>query len=51
MTIKSTTILDQIKPEDRNLLQSKTLIRKFGRPILFCFGDMARREALFVTDA
>jgi hypothetical protein len=32
MTVKSTTILDQIKPEDRNLLQSKTLIRKFGRP-------------------
>ena len=32
MTIKSTTILDQIKPEDKNLLQSKTLIRKFGRP-------------------
>ena len=32
MTVKSTTILDQIKPEDKNLLQSKTLIRKFGRP-------------------
>lgn len=32
MSITSTKILDQINPEDQNLLQSKTLIRKFGRP-------------------
>ncbi len=32
MSITSTKILGQINPEDQNLLQSKTLIRKFGRP-------------------
>lgn len=32
MTVQSTEILDQIKPEDKILLKSKTLIRKFGRP-------------------
>ena len=31
MSITSTKILEQINPEDKNLLQPKTLIRKFGR--------------------
>lgn len=32
MTVKSVEILNQINPEDKNLLQGKTLVRKFGRP-------------------
>ena len=31
MTVTSTQILEQVKPEDKNLLQSKTLVRTFGR--------------------
>ena len=31
MSITSTQILEQVKPEDKNLLQSKTLVRTFGR--------------------
>jgi hypothetical protein len=31
MTIKSVEILDQIKPQDRDLLQNRELIRRFGR--------------------
>ena len=31
MIIKSEEILDQIKPQDRDLLQNRELIRRFGR--------------------
>ena len=31
MTVTSTQILEQVRPEDKNLLQSKTLVRKFGK--------------------
>ena len=31
MTVKSREILDQIKPEDKNLLKSQEFIRKFGK--------------------
>jgi len=32
MAIKSKKILEQIRPEDKNLLSEKELVRKFGRP-------------------
>ena len=32
MTIKSKEILEQIRPEDKSLLQEKELTRRFGRP-------------------
>ncbi len=32
MAIKSKKILEQIRPEDKNLLSEKKLVRKFGRP-------------------
>ena len=32
MTVKSKEILEQIRPEDKQLLQEKELVRKFGKP-------------------
>lgn len=32
MTVKSKEILEQIRPEDKKLLQEKELIRRFGKP-------------------
>ena len=32
MTIKSKEILEQIRPEDKSLLQEKELVRRFGKP-------------------